>query len=99
MDDNHANRLFFTSYVMMVICIGESLLLLGPWLPCPGLWANLGLVFPDPGCGLIVGFCLLFFFFWIIKNLFPKRAEPQQQLKNSTKPAAIREYENGQHLP
>ena len=41
----------------------------------------------------------VFFFFWIIKNFFPKRAEPQQQLKNSTKPAAIREYENGQHLP
>ena len=29
----------------MVICIGVGLSLLGPWLPCPGLWAVLGLFF------------------------------------------------------
>ena len=36
----------------------------------------------------------LFFFFWIIKNLFPKGQYPNKQLKNSTKPKAHREYEN-----
>ena len=53
----------------MVICIGVALLLLGPWLPCPSLWANLGLVFPVPGmwayCWVLFaypglwGFCLV----------------------------------------
>ena len=43
----------------MVLCIGVGLLLLGPWLPCPGLWAILGLFSLCPGCGLIVRFCLL----------------------------------------
>ena len=40
-----------------------------------------------------------FFFFWIIKNLFPKGQYPNKQLTNSTKPKAHREYETGQHLP
>ena len=53
----------------MVICIGVGLLLLGPWLPCPGLWAVLGLFFPVPGmwayCWVLFaypglwGFCLV----------------------------------------
>ena len=43
----------------MVICIGVSLLLLGPWLPFPRLWAILGSFSLCPECGLIVGFCLL----------------------------------------
>ena len=33
----------------MVICIGVGLTLLGPWLPRPGLWAVLWLLFPVPG--------------------------------------------------
>ena len=47
--------------LMMVICIGVGMTLLGPWVPSPGLWAVLGLFFPVPG--LWACFCLVLFAF------------------------------------
>ena len=55
----------------------------------PGMWA----LFFD--CGVVVNQmilvagcfpfpCFFFFFFWISKNLFPKRAMPKHTIKNNT---------------
>ena len=41
----------------MVICIGEGLTLLGPWLPWPGLWV-VSVIFPVPGMWACCWFCL-----------------------------------------
>ena len=68
----------------MVICIGVGLSLLGPWMPCPGLWVFLGLLFLCSGCGVVlfgfvcfpraVGFCLVVLFgcarMWVLGFVF-----------------------------
>ena len=55
------------------------------------------LVVPICGCWVWGFFSGFFFFFWINKNLFPKRAKPNKEYTRSQK--RPKKTKNGQHLP
>ena len=50
--------------------------------------------FLAPGCGMLV-----FFFFWIIKNLLPKGESPKPTKKKQVAKSYQNKQKTGQHLP